>query len=631
MTLKRVTLLCAALFLSPAACAGSPQPQGVQATPSEATAEFSAPAAAMARRGADGQPQAYPSRSEALIAGDTAGLLRALSNQTPAEKETDSYAAAFLAIDRIASDDFSAARRYLNVEDDASAEEAPGLHVWIDAWMLAMEGEAGRALERHRAVAGSMPGVTGELSLAAMLDALGRPEEALAVYEALTPSRIEAPEHAFDPRGIVFNHVRTVIVRHALLLQRLGRIEDAKAVYERLAAAEPEEATSYTAAIESLESGRNLDNEALTLRSGFAQALSDVSHAMQEERYIRAALIGVRLTGFDEDRAAFDLVALLIDPDNHNLRAAIVSALYAQAHYDGAAHVALSAPNQRPSLWMSGAQALLMSGDEAGAKTAIDEALKITGPDDRLQTLYGALQLRSLLGDREGSEAIIPEIIASAENPAELAAAHAIVSSAFGHFGELDRAVFHAREARRLDDTHSRRIRLADLLGQQGEITEALGLLRSERLARPDDPYTLNSLGYFLVTRTDRYEEAYRLLLRAHLLAENDPYISDSLGWALYKLGHLVPARDLIRFAREEMKPQMHWEVEDHLGDIYWHLGDQPAARESWARALENHPPALDRAEIETKLQEGLSGPAPETRPLPDVSLNEENVTRRGI
>ena len=123
---------------------------------------------------------------------------------------------------------------------------------------------------------------------------------------------------------------------------------------------------------------------------------------------------------------------------------------------------------------------------------------------------------------------------------------------------------------------------LADALGQAGQINDALVILRSERLARPNDPYTLNSLGYFLITRTDKYEEGYKVLARAMLLADSDPYIADSFGWSLFQLGDLERAKGLIESARDELSPQSHWEIEDHLGDIYWHEGREDDARTAW-------------------------------------------------
>ena len=172
---------------------------------------------------------------------------------------------------------------------------------------------------------------------------------------------------------------------------------------------------------------------------------------------------------------------------------------------------------------------------------------------------------------------------------------------------------------------------LADALGQAGLINEALVILRSERLARPNDPYTLNSLGYFLITRTDKYEEGYKVLARALLLADSDPYIADSFGWSLYKLGDLERAKGLIESARDELAPQSHWEIEHHLGDIYWHLDRKDDARAAWQKALDNYPPNSERDQITTKLKDGLTTPKPEKRPLPEISLEDLEVERQDI
>lgn len=574
----------------------------------------------------------YALPSEALKAGDTAGFLKLIADLSATERAEDRFLDAYLALDRAAANDMKGARAYLGLTGDEAADlEQPGFYLWLDAWLLALEGKTDEAIDRHREVAGGMPGITADLSLAAMLEAAGRNDEALAVYEALTPENIQAPEHEFDPQGIVFAHVSTVIVRHSLLLQRMGRVEESKLVYQQLADAQPEEATSYAAAIDSLETGKNLDNEAPTMRSGFAMALSDVSYAMQQQRYIQTVMIGGDIEGFDDKRTAFDLSILLIDPENENVRSGVIDALYDEALYAGAAHVAKTAPKSSPSLEISAAQALLMNGDESGARKAIDAALQISTEKEKLSTIYGALQLRALLNDKDAAYALVPELMSLAENPAEKAAAHGAASSVFLHFGDAKQAADHARDAQRLDDTHDRRMVLADALGRSGQINEALVILRSERLARPNDPYTLNSLGYFLITRTDKYEEGYKVLARAMLLAESDPYIADSFGWALFQLGDLERAKGLIESARDELLPQSHWEIEEHLGDIYWHEDRKDEARKAWTAALENYPPNADKDRIAAKLKDGLTLPRPEKRPLPAISLEDLEVERQDI
>jgi len=622
------------------ACAALPAPASAhvaadKAAVDEAYAGLSDAAKATAVLGDDGKPvgvDAYPAPIDAVKAGDMAAFLVMTRELEAEDKDASPMFDAFIALDQAAAGNIEAARQTLNDASARAGEDGEtSFYIYLDAWLLAMEGKGDEAIKRHRAAANGMPGLTGQLSLAAMLDALDRPEQALAVYEAMTPSKIEAPEHEFDPKGLLYSHIKTVISRHALLLQRLGRIEESKAVYQQLADAEPEEAISYAAAMDSLETGKNLRNEPQTVAAAFTQSLSDVSRALQEQRIIRTIMLGGRADGFDDQRSAFDQVALLVYPEDEGLRSSIIDEMYASALYDGVAHVATSAPKPTASLEIAAAQAMLMSGREDEACAAVDAALDLTDDDDRLSTLYGALQLRSLMNDEKGSKELVKEVIAKAENPAEQAAAHGLATEIYNQFGDYREAVSHAEQARALDDTHDRRIVLADALGKNGQINEALAILRTERLSRPNDPYMLNTLGYFLLTYTDKLDEGFKVLSRARAMAERDPYIADSLGWAYFKLGHIKEAKRLIELSRTELEPHKHWEIESHLGDIYWYLGDKDAAKEAWQAALDNRPPATEKAEIADKLANGLTEPMPERRSLPDVSLTDGEVDSQDI
>jgi tetratricopeptide (TPR) repeat protein len=577
-------------------------------------------------------PDAYAVPSEAVKAGDMAAFITMTRNLDMEDRDASPLFDAFIALDEAAAGRVEEARQTLADASARSGEDGEtSFYIYLDAWLLAMEGKADEAINRHRGAASGMPGLTGDLSLAAMLDALGRPEQALAVYESMTPAKVEAPEHEFDPKGLLYSHIRTVISRHALLLQRLDRIDEAKAVYQKLADAEPEEAISYAAAMDSLETGKNLRNQPQTVAEAFSQSLSDVSRALQEQRIIRRIMLGGRVEGFDDQRSAFDQVALLISPENEDLRSGIIDEMYASALYDGVAHVANSAPEATASLQIAAAQAKLMSGQEDAARAAIDRALSLTDDDNRLSTLYGALQLHSRMNDEKASRELVQEVIAMSENAAEKAAAHGLATDIYNQFGDSQQAVEHAEQARDLDDTHDRRIVLADALGRNGQINEALAILRTERLARPNDPYMLNTLGYFLIERTDKLEEGFKVLSRARAMAERDPYIADSLGWAYFKLGHLSEAKRLIELARKELEPHKHWEIESHLGDIYWYLDDKDAAAEAWQTALDNRPPATEKAALIDRLENGLSVPEPERKALPDVSLTDGEVDRQDI
>ncbi|HPE49561.1 MAG TPA: tetratricopeptide repeat protein [Hyphomonas sp.] len=638
--LAAVSVLAVSVSLSAAlgACAAAPASlvnKVDAAALDEAYPDVSDAARATAVLGADGKPvglSAYPAPVDAVKAGDMAAFLTMTRNMDADDRAASPLLDAFLVLDKAAGGDIDGARAELAASGNAANEEGEtGFYTYLDAWLLAMDGKESEAIKRHRAAAGSMPGLTGDLSLAAMLEAFGRPEQALAVYESLTPSKIEAPEHEFDPKGLLYSHIKTVVSRHALLLQRLGRIDEAKEVYQKLADAEPEQAISYAAALDSLETGKNLDNKMLTVRAAFSQSLSDVSRALQEQRIIRTIMMGGRAEGFDDQRSALDQIALLIDPEDNGLRSAIIDEMYANALYDGVAHVALSAPKPTSSLQIAAGQALLMEGKESETRAAIRRALDLADDDNRLTTLYGALQLHSLMNDEKASKDLVQQVIALSSNDAEKAAAHGLATEIYSQFGDFKTAAQQAELARNLDDTHDRRLVLADALGKNGQVNEALAILRTERLSRPNDPYMLNTLGYFLITRTEKLDEGFRELSRAQAMAEHDPYIADSLGWAYFRLGHLSEARRLIELARHELEPHQHWEIESHLGDIYWYLDQKEDAKDAWTAALDNHPPSTDAAEIAAKLANGLSTPAPQRKPLPDVSLDEGEIGKQDI
>ncbi|MEL6662344.1 MAG: tetratricopeptide repeat protein [Pseudomonadota bacterium] len=626
-----------ALVLGQAMAAPPEQGAGEQVSEIEAalTGNYNVSDAAMATAVREnGQPvgiAAYGVPIDAVKAGDMAAFISMvrMANGDAELQGPEGMAGIILAIDAIASDDFTTARKALDVERKEAYSEA--IIDFVDAWIYALEGDLDAAVDAHRDIDDGLPGLTADLSLAAMLEAAGRTDEALAVYEAMTPAKIEAPDHMFDAKGILFAHVQMVVARRALLLRRLGRIEEAQNVYRDLAEAEPEQAARYAAAIESLATGRGIEDEVLTTEGAFSRAFSDMSLSLWQQRLIRNAMMGIRSRGLDEQRATLDQLALLIDPTNDGLRENVIDLLLDEALFEGAAHVATSAPEPTASLQISAAQSLLFARENDGARAAILKALDIVEEDDRLGILAGAVGLHALMGDETRAIALASEAIRGARNDAERAMTAALKSEILQQFGRVDEAVDFARQAREIDDTHNRRMFLANILGEAGETEEGLRLIRNDRLKRPNDPYMLNTLGYFLISHTDRLDEGFRVLYRANAMARNDPYIADSLGWAYYKLGHMDDALRLIQLSRRELAPQKHWEIEHHLGDIYWHLGREDDAREAWQTALDEFPPYLVAEELREKIAEGIEGGPPPEVPVPRVSLDEGEALQREL
>ncbi|WP_170342964.1 tetratricopeptide repeat protein [Ruegeria arenilitoris] len=125
----------------------------------------------------------------------------------------------------------------------------------------------------------------------------------------------------------------------------------------------------------------------------------------------------------------------------------------------------------------------------------------------------------------------------------------------------------------------------------------------------PDQPQVLNYLGYSLVERQEKLEEALDMIERAVAIQPDSGYIVDSLGWVLFRLGRYDEAVEHMERAVELMAVDPV--VNDHLGDVYWAVGRTREADFQWRRALSFIDPAdtdgeADPDRIRRKLEVGL-------------------------
>lgn len=104
--------------------------------------------------------------------------------------------------------------------------------------------------------------------------------------------------------------------------------------------------------------------------------------------------------------------------------------------------------------------------------------------------------------------------------------------------------------------------------------------------SNPNDAATLNYLGYLLAEYTDRYEESYHILSWALQIEPNNPHITDSVGWALFRLKRYQEALEHLEKAKSLFFPQVSAEIEAHIGELHWTLGNKEEARKIWNKAL---------------------------------------------
>lgn len=141
---------------------------------------------------------------------------------------------------------------------------------------------------------------------------------------------------------------------------------------------------------------------------------------------------------------------------------------------------------------------------------------------------------------------------------------------------------------------------------QSNRWTLAEADLKAALKLSPDEPQLLNYLGYSWVDRGQNLSEALGMLEKARALRPFDGYIADSVGWAYYKLGRYKDAAKTLQSAVLLVPGDPT--INDHLGDAYWRIGRKLDAQFQWSHAITFGAEPAEKAKIEAKLKNGLSG-----------------------
>ena len=127
---------------------------------------------------------------------------------------------------------------------------------------------------------------------------------------------------------------------------------------------------------------------------------------------------------------------------------------------------------------------------------------------------------------------------------------------------------------------------LGSMLERNGQYSKAEEKFLKCLETNPDDPETLNYLGYMWAEQGKKLKQASVWITKALELAPESAAIQDSMGWLLYQQGDYKKALPYLLNAEaglDEPDPV----ILDHLGDAYHALGKKPKAIESWKASLE--------------------------------------------
>jgi tetratricopeptide (TPR) repeat protein len=361
---------------------------------------------------------------------------------------------------------------------------------------------------------------------------------------------------------------RRSTIAQAQVLSQLGRQAEAVAIIDEAMSFDPDPglAALRDKLLASEPTPFDLVNGAT---GGFSEIFFGVAGALQGEADLTYVLIYSRL-------------AQILAPDNVEATLQTAALLEGMGKYDLAASVYGSVAPDDPAYQAAeiGRAATLRLSGRADEAIAVLQALAAARPD--LPMVYATL------GDTLRQDERMRE-------------ANTAYSKALELYREDDPALWFVHYTRGITFE-----RLGEWPAAEADFRRSLDL-------QPGQPQVLNYLGYSLVERREKLDEALGMIEQAVAGQPDNGAIVDSLGWVLYRLGRYDEAVLHMEHAAE-LEP-VDPIINDHLGDVYWAVGRQTEAKFQWQRALSFGPEEAEADRIRRKLEVGL-----------DVVLAEEGA-----
>ena len=395
------------------------------------------------------------------------------------------------------------------------------------------------------------------------LEVYGRTHKA---YAFAAVGNYDAAQALFShPELPAMRYSRSSAIAHAQILSQLGRNAEALRL------------------IETIFAGRfdaNLNALRDALRQGETVAYSVVatpSEAMADIYHIIAAAVRGQAT--DDYTLIYARAASTLNPGHVTAVMMTAELLEDLGQWRLAEQVYDSVPEDNPAY--------------ATAELARSEALREAGrPDEALAVLDALVDSRPMVADVYTS---FGDSLRRQERYAEAIAAY---TQSLDVHDEDDGPLWFVHYARGIARHLSQ-----DWTGAEADFRAALKL-------SPDQPQVLNYLGYALVERGEKLDEALVMIERAVAGLPDSGAVVDSLGWALFRLGEFE--RAVTQLERAAALSPYDAVINDHLGDALWAVGRRTEARFQWRRALSLGAEPELVAAVEAKLQNGLKLLPPE-------------------
>ena len=416
----------------------------------------------------------------------------------------------------------------------------------VTAWAKVGEGKMSEALEAFDAVT-RKPGYEAfgfyhkALALASVGDFEGADE--------ILSGKAEGPIYV----------MRRGVFAHAQILSQLERNAEAVALLDRSFGTEADPIVDAVRL--RLKAGEPIPFDTVTsARDGIAEVFFSISTALKGEADPVYALLHLRVAGF-------------LRPDHSDALLLTADVLEELGQHDLAAETYAAFPPENPSFVTA----------EIGRAGALRSQGKADAAIEALQALARSH------GDLLGVQFALADLLRGEDRFDEAEPAYTAAIDLAKAAGSEDWVLYFYRGI-----CHEQ---TKDWAPAEADFRQALAL-------NPNQPQVLNYLGYGLVDRGEKLDEALGMIEKAVAADPEQGYIIDSLAWAYFKLGRFADALEPMEKASllEPVDPI----VTDHLGDVYWMNDRKLEARFQWRRALSFEPTEKDAERIRRKLEVGL-------------------------
>ncbi|MDR4124602.1 tetratricopeptide repeat protein [Yanghanlia caeni] len=390
--------------------------------------------------------------------------------------------------------------------------------------------------------------------------------------------------------------VRSIPLAQLALADAAWAAEDPVRALQAARAALELAPTSEMAAQRVLEYGLSVDSRA-AIRETEAYV-----ERHPEMRRLRLLLVN-RLVGRHEFDAALAQVAAMRErnPEDFDLLYTEAEVNMRAERYDRAKallHEYISVQEQRGSALPD--KATTAGGDASDARLLLvqiaekegdrHEAIRqldlIDDPGLRFQAQIHKAVLVSRSGDLEGARRTLQALTPQSDNERTVLAL--TTASIYRDSGRSDEAIAVLEQAdAEMPDMAEIKYDLAMLYERQGRYDDFERLMREIIRIAPDNANAYNSLGYTFADRNVNLHEAEELLEQALELEPDNPYILDSVGWYLYRTGDYSGALEYLRRSWHQLPSG---EVAAHLGEVLWMMQRKAEARDIWKEGLKHEP-----------------------------------------